>query len=370
MINSFSPTPRGSEKKPQNPPPWNQAPIIVIWELTRSCALACQHCRAEAQHRRDPRELTMEEGFNLIDQIAAIQPRAFVLTGGDPMNRPDLCSLIAYATKKGLRVSMSPSATPLFLQTDLSQLVNAGLSRVAISLDGATAATHDRFRGIAGTWENTISAIQRAREAGLEIQINTTFCKSNFQEFSDLASLVKTISPELWSVFLLVPTGRATRSELLTPEELEDLFVRLYHLSQEVPFDIKTTEGQHYRRVALQEWMTHGGPKKPSPLGVNDGKGFVFISHIGEICPSGFLPLIAGNVRQEKLLNVYQKHPAFQQLRNADALKGKCGYCEFRKLCGGSRARAFATTGDLLAEEPLCLYQPLQTSQSLQGLSS
>lgn len=338
-------------------------PFVVIWEVTRSCALSCQHCRAEAQLHRHPFELTTSEGFKLIDQIAAANPRVFVLTGGDPMQREDLSQLIEYAHQAGLRVALSPSATPLFLSMDLPKLKKAGLSRIAISLDGASASTHDRFRGVDGTWDLTMQAIQKVKEAGLELQINTTFCKTNFPEFRSICHVVEESLPALWSVFILVPTGRGTQEEMMDADSLEKLFTQLADYQQEVPFDIKTTEGQHYRRIVLERWKKVKGPKPPRNLPINDGKGFVFISHTGDVCPSGFLPLPAGNVRFLSLLEIYRHHPLFKNLRNPSLLEGKCGLCEYRNLCGGSRARAYATTGNYLAEEPLCSYQPYRLTK-------
>jgi len=336
---------------------WGQNPLIVIWEVTRACVLACRHCRAKAIYRRDPRELSTEDAKHFIDQVVRAAPRIFILTGGDPMCRTDLGYLIKYASSYGLHVAMSPSATPRFLNTDLEVLGRAGLQRISLSLDGATKATHDAFRGIPGTWNWTMAGIAKARAAGIGVQINTTFTRQNLHELEDFVRLLDAICPESWSLFQLVPVGRGNKEDLLTGEEMERLFERLYKLSRQVPFDIKTTEGQHYRRVALQQWSLHGG-SKPVVSDINDGKGFVFVSHVGEICPSGFLPLVTGNVHNEELIDVYRNAPIFRQLRDPDFLKGKCGRCEFRYVCGGSRARAYAMTGDYLAQEPLCIYQP------------
>jgi len=280
------------------------------------------------------------------------------MTGGDPIRRLKLETLIRYATDRGLRVSLSPSATPEFARADLGVFKDAGVERLSLSLDGASRATHDRFRGVPGTWNWTMEAIANAALAAIPIQINTTFTRQNLNEFDDFVRLLDEIRPALWSVFQLVPTGRGRVDDLLTAEEMEDLFARLARLSLTAPYDIKTTEGQHYRRVVLQQ--ARGG--RPSgaraPLGINDGKGFVFVSHIGNIQPSGFLPLTAGNVRKDELVEVYRNSPLFRELRNPSLLKGKCGRCEFKTICGGSRSRAYAMTGDYLAEEPLCAYQP------------
>jgi len=345
-----------------NTNPWADRPFIVIWEVTRACELACRHCRAEAICRRDPNELHGVEVTRFLDQVMRAAPSVFVLTGGDPMMRTDLLEIIAGATERGLTVAMSPSATPRFVKADLSKFRDVGLKRVSLSIDGATSDTHDRFRGVRGTWDRTMESLFAAREAGLEVQINTTFTRQNLREFDGFVRLLDEIRPSLWSVFQLVPTGRAKTDDLLSGLEMESLFKRLYALSLRAPYAIKTTEGQHYRRVALQQWKRNPQQPKPRLLPVNDGNGFVFVSHTGEIQPSGFLPISATNVRDDELIEVYRESRLFTELRDPDQLKGKCGRCEFRTICGGSRARAFAMTGDYLAEEPLCIYQPAQSS--------
>jgi radical SAM protein with 4Fe4S-binding SPASM domain len=344
---------------------FDDRPFIVIWEVTRACSLACRHCRAEANLTQHPLELNTPEASRFIEQVARCQPKLFVMTGGDPIRRPDLQTLIRHATDCGLRVSLSPSATPEFAAADLNAFKVAGVERISLSLDGAIRETHDRFRGVAGTWNWTMEAISNAARAGIPIQINTTFTRQNLCEFDSFVRLLDEIRPALWSVFQLVPTGRGKVDDLLTGAQMEELFERLARLSRTAPYDIKTTEGQHYRRVVLQQ--AHGA--KPSgaraPLGINDGKGFVFVSHIGNIQPSGFLPLTVGNVRKDELLDVYRNSPLFRELRNPSLLKGKCGRCEFKTICGGSRARSYAMTGDYLGEEPLCVYQPpLRTAGS------
>lgn len=343
---------------------FDRRPFIVIWEVTRACALACRHCRAEATPQRHPLELNPAESLALIDQVARCQPALFVLTGGDPVRRPDLETLIAHATLRGLRVALSPSTTPDLLAADFHRWRELGVARLSLSLDGASQETHDRFRGVPGTWNWTIQVLEKAATAGIPVQINTTFTRQNFGEFDAFVERLAEIRPVLWSVFQLVPTGRGHTEDLLTADEMETLFLKLHRLSLTAPYDIKTTEGQHYRRVVAQQTKrSHGAghgarPAARAPHGINDGKGFVFISHVGNIQPSGFLPLSAGNVRRDELQEVYQNSPLFRSLRDTRLLQGKCGRCEFKNLCGGSRARAFAMAGDCLAEEPLCSYQP------------
>lgn len=351
---------------------FNERPFIAIWEITQACDLACVHCRASAHPDRHPRELTTAEGKHLIDQIANLKVPVFVLTGGDPLKRPDLFELIGHARTMGVRVSLTPSATPLLTREMVVRLKEAGLARLAVSMDGACAETHDAFRGMSGSFARTLDAIRWANEIGLPVQINTTFSRRNIAEIDDLVALMESLQITLWSVFFLVPTGRGKLSDLLNAEEFEQVFARLYTLSKTASFDIKTTEAQHYRRFLLQQRVaerksgteTIGSQQKAAdtigraPRGLNDGKGFVFVSHTGEVFPSGFMPLSAGNIRQQELAVIYRDSPLFRSLRDTAELEGKCGACEFKEICGGSRARAYALTGNPNAEEPCCSYIP------------
>lgn len=351
---------------------FHERPFLAIWEVTQACDLACVHCRASAQPLRNPMELTTEEGKDLIDQIAAMRVPVIVLTGGDPIKRPDLFELIGHARKVAVRISLTPSATPLLTQEIIFRLKEAGLARLAVSMDGASAETHDVFRGMSGSFARTLNAIRWANEAGLPVQINTTFSRRNMAELDEIAQVVESLRITLWSVFFLVPTGRGKLDELLSAEEFERVFARIYRLSKTASFDIKTTEAQHYRRFLLQQRvaerregvLAEPAPEKMAdsigraPRGLNDGKGFVFISHTGEVYPSGFLPLTAGNIRRQPLSTIYRESPLFVQLRHTSNLEGKCGACEFKEICGGSRARAYALAGDPFAEEPCCSYIP------------
>jgi len=350
---------------------FSERPYIVIWEVTQACDLACVHCRACAQPRRDPFELSTAEGKRLIDEIAAMRVPVFVLTGGDPIKRPDLFELVEYANQVGVRVSLTPSATPLLTREVVHRLKASGLARLAVSLDGSNALVHDAFRGMSGSFDRTMEAIEWANEVGLPVQINTTFSRRNVEDFAEIASLMERKKIALWSVFFLVPTGRGKSSDLLSAQEFEDIFSKLHDLSLRAPFHIKTTEAQHYRRYVLQQQVASRRRGESlaardkvedtigrAPRGLNDGKGFVFVSHTGEVFPSGFLPFSGGNIRSDSLNRIYRESPLFQQLRDPDQLGGKCGACEFRHICGGSRARAFAMTGDPLAEEPCCAYVP------------
>jgi radical SAM protein len=349
-----------------------QRPFIAIWEVTQACDLACVHCRASAQPERHPMELSTDEGKQLIDQIAAMQVPVFVLTGGDPIKRPDLFDLIAHARSAGVRVSLTPSATPLLTREIVVRLKEAGLARLAVSLDGASSETHDAFRGLAGSFARTLDAVRWANEIGLPVQIDTTFSRRNIADLDAIVALMECLKITLWSVFFLVPTGRGKFDDLPSAEEFEQVFARICSLSKTASFDIKTTEAQHYRRFLLQRKVAERKAGKKSnaahkraidaigraPRGLNDGKGFVFISHTGDVFPSGFLPLSAGNIRRQRLDAIYRESPLFRKLRDTSKLEGKCGACEFKEVCGGSRARAYALTGNPFGEEPCCSYIP------------
>ncbi len=354
------------------------APFIVIWETTQACDLACLHCRASARPMRDRGELSTAEAMKLMDSVRSFGRPLFVLTGGDPLKRDDTVKLVEYGREIGLRVAMTPSGTPLMTREVLQQLRDAGLARLAVSLDGSRADVHDRFRGVAGSFEWTVGMLRVARELGLSTQINTTISSHNIDDLEPLIELMGQLEISLWSVFFIVPTGRARPSDLATPEEFEGVFNRLYDISRSAPFDIKTTAAPHYRRVVLQRQVAErrGGWRTEAPVpltaglgfsladgvgrarGVNDGNGFLFISHLGEIYPSGFLPLSAGNVRTHDLAHVYRNSDLFRALRDTDRLEGKCGVCEYRTVCGGSRARAYAMTGNYMASDPSCAWIP------------
>ena len=356
---------------------FNERPFIAIWEVTQACDLACVHCRASAQPDRHPMELSTDEGKRLIDQIAGLKVPVFVLTGGDPIKRPDLFELIGHARSVGVRVSLTPSATPLLTKDIVVRLKDAGLARLAVSMDGASAETHDAFRGMSGSFARTLDAIRWANEIGLPVQINTTFSRRNITEIDEIVALMETLKITLWSVFFLVPTGRGKLNDLLSADEFESVFAKVYSLSRTASFDIKTTEAQHYRRFVLQQRVAErksgvdtgkvhertGDSIGRAPRGLNDGKGFIFISHKGEVFPSGFLPLCAGNIRDQELGAIYRDSPLFRDLRDTSKLEGKCGSCEFKEICGGSRARAHAVTGNPHAEEPCCSYVPKGYSQ-------
>lgn len=344
---------------------FDEAPFLVIWEVSQACDLACAHCRACAVPFRHPLELTTEEGFRLLETVKSFGDPLVVFTGGDPLKRPDLFALLRKSVDLRLRTTVTPSATPLLTSEAISNFKRAGVARMAVSLDGPDEETHDGFRRVPGSFARTLFALETARRIGLETQVNTTVTRRNLGRLAEVADIVERAGSKLWSVFFLVTTGRAAVEDDLTAEEYEQVFEFLYELSRRASFDIKTTEAQHYRRYVAQRRKAEGrggaanGPGSiPRQAGINDGKGFVFISHTGEIYPSGFLPISAGNVRRQSLVEVYRGAQLFVALRNTDNLKGKCGDCEYRNLCGGSRSRAFALTGDPFAEDPRCVYVP------------
>jgi AdoMet-dependent heme synthase len=357
---------------------FSQAPYLVIWETTRSCDLACKHCRAEAVTQRHPLELSTDEAKRMMSEVRRFGRPLFVLTGGDPLKRPDVVELVEYGSSIGLRMAMTPSGTPLMTAAVLAELRQAGLSRLAVSLDGSNAGIHDTFRGVGGSFDWTLEMLRTARDIGLTTQVNTTVSRHNLEDFDELCDLMVRLGITLWSVFFLVPTGRAKADDVASADEFESVFNRMYDLSRTAPFDIKSTAAPQYRRVILQRQVAErragGRSEAPSPMtagvgfsladgvgrskGVNDGDGFLFISHTGAFYPSGFLPVAAGNIRRHDVVDVYRNSPLFQALRDRSKLKGKCGVCEYRDVCGGSRARAYAVTGDMLESEPFCAHVP------------
>ena len=345
---------------------FDQAPMLVIWEATQACDLACVHCRASAQSERNPKELTTEQGYRLLDEIRSFGEPLMVFTGGDPLKRPDLYDLIRYSVKIGLRTNVTPSATPLLTKEAIDGFKAAGVTRMAISLDGPDAASHDDFRGVPGTFDRAMFALEYARDIGLDTQLQTTVTQRNRARLPEMAQIAKDVRTRMWSLFFLIVTGRAGESDDLTAPEYEQVFEFMYELSKTAPFGVKTTEAMHYRRYVAQRIKAeHGVTENENAkgvawrtAGVSDGKGFVFVSHQGEIFPSGFLPLSGGNVLDQSLTDVYRNSDLFRTLRDTTQREGKCGICEYQKICGGSRSRAFALTGDYLAEDPRCTYQP------------
>jgi radical SAM protein len=352
---------------------FGQGPLMFYYEVTQACDLLCQHCRASAQPLADPRELTHAQSCALLDQVTTFpQPPVVVFTGGDPLKRADLFALIRHARELGLQIALTPSATPLATREGLQQAKQAGVSCLGISLDGVDAATHDAFRGWEGSFDRTLQMLSDARALELPVQVNTTITRRNMHQVDAMANLFAGKQIMMWSVFFLVPVGRGVLEERISPSEYELVFERLWHHSRRQPYGIKTTEAPHYRRFVLERGGDPlagpvgpaGRPSRPrkAPLGVGDGKGVMFVGHTGEIYPAGFLPLRCGQFPVDSVVDVYQRHPTFLALRDPDHFGGKCGVCEYRDVCGGSRARAYAVTGDPLAEEPDCVYTPVGTT--------
>jgi radical SAM protein with 4Fe4S-binding SPASM domain len=345
---------------------FERAPLVAIWEVTRACDLRCLHCRADAVTRRDPRELSTARALDLVEQLAELRPGVLVLTGGDPMKRPDLFEIIDAAVARQLPVAITPSVTPLLTADAITRLAGR-VSRMALSLDGPDAALHDGLGGDDGSFAATLDAVAAARAAGLPLQINTSLTPRTVGALPAIGTLIETLAPVLWSVFFVVPVGRATAAQTLDAATCEFVFHFLYDWSERTGLAVKTTAAPAYRRVVLQRDAARGKdrPRRPRPLPVNDGKGFIFVSHRGEVFPSGFLPLPVGNVGSRRLAEIYRESGILLALRTDALLEGKCGICPFRTVCGGSRARAYAATGSLFASDPACAYVPRTSGPSV-----
>jgi AdoMet-dependent heme synthase len=353
---------------------FDKAPFTIAWEVTRACAYACVHCRADAMHTPDPNELNTEEALRLIDRLADFGSPILIFTGGDPMMRKDLHELISYAAQKGLRCSLTPTATALPTTARLEKVRDAGIRRIALSLDAPRPEIHDEFRQVKGSWQRTMDILRRAQSIGVSVQVNTTVAKHNVDILDEMVPFLQEVGAVQWSLFFLVPTGRAQAENMISPEQHEHVFNWLYDLSKNAPFDIKATAAPMYRRVAIERKRSEQGSGTPITFqgagfqyadglnrptrGVNDGNGFLFISHVGDIQPSGFLPITAGNVRTDDVVDVYRNSQLFTDLRTPDKIKGRCGICEYRDVCGGQRGRAYGVTGDYLESDPACLYIP------------
>jgi radical SAM protein len=372
----------------------DERPFMVIWETTNACDLACRHCRAEAISEVEPGTLTTEEGKRLLDQIEQFgKPRPIViLTGGDPFKRDDIFELVAYGTEIGLPIAVSPSGTPLLNRANLLKVKEAGAKAMSLSIDGSTPELHDDFRRVEGSFRMTVDGWQAAHDVGLKVQLNTTVTRYNLYDLPNIFKLVQDMGVMTWSVFFLVPTGRGRVEDEVTPQEYEDVMNWLYDAGKLM--SVKTTEGHHYKRIVIQrtildELGVDPGPimglgetyerlradfekladfgnaryaeedrMRRSPMHINAGNGFVFISRRGEVFPSGFMPVAGGSVKEGSLVDIYRSSALFQDLRSPDLYEGRCGLCEFRYVCGGSRSRAYAVTGSPVGEEPFCTYQP------------
>ncbi|OYR51635.1 radical SAM/SPASM domain-containing protein [Halorubrum sp. Ea1] len=334
----------------------DRRPFVLIWEVTQACGLACRHCRADAKPERHPDELTTAEGKRLLDDAAEFgDGQLVVLSGGDPLAREDLTELISHGDDLGHRMTLTPSGTASLTPDRVEALAEAGVQRMAVSLDGATRESHDRFRG-ERSFGDTVTAVRAAREDGLPLQINTTVCAETVEELPAIRDRVRDLGAVLWSVFFLVPVGRGRILDPISPERAEAVMEWLHDVAEAERFGVKTTEAPFYRRVGLQRDGDDAGVRRRG--GITAGRGFAFVSHTGETYPSGFLPKSAGNVRDRSVVDIYRNSGLFESLREPDQFAGKCGACEFRRVCGGSRSRAFAATGDPTGSDPLCPYVP------------
>ncbi len=346
---------------------------VVMWELTRACKLGCAHCPIGAQPRRSPLELSTYEAYKTIDQIVSLNPEEVIISGGDPLERSDIYQLLDYARRRGLAPALTVSPTPLLTGAAIGKLKRNGLARLVISLDSASPERHDRARGIGGQFGSTLLAIRWARTAGLPVEVNTLLSRENIRDLRTITELLGDLDVQRWNVYFHVPVGNTRQVPALTADEVENVFETLYELGKRVPFPIRTFEAPSYRRFVLQKAVTERQKSiedyfEPQGAGLRIGddtgraavavNNFLYISHTGEVSISPFLPLTAGNVRYQALATVYRYGELFAAVRDEVNLKGKCGRCEFRTVCGGSRARAFAATGDLFGSDPLCAYVP------------
>ena len=370
-IRALTPTPTGHPHR-QGAHDYSRNPMLVYWEMTQACGLACRHCRAEAISTPHPGELTPVESLGLLQQIASFDTKPhLILTGGDPMQRKDLYEIIDQARRMGITVSVTPAATATLTVEVLEKLKAHGIDSLGLSLDGSTAARHEAVRGVAGCYQWTIDAIRNAANLGFPIQVNTLVSEETADDLPAVYELLKQHKIMRWSLFYLIAVGRGKELQPVSPARGEELMHWTHELTKTAPFAIKTTEAPSYRRVALNHMRENGwtgAEIEKTPVyrgfGIRDGHGILFVSNHGDVYPAGFLPLTAGNVRVDNLVDIYRNSPLFQALHTPSSFRGKCGECEYRTLCGGSRARAFAYTGDPLASDPFCPYEPKSSARS------
>ena len=347
-----------------------QTPLNVYWEMTQACPLACRHCRAAAVSTAHPQELNFQESLAFLGQISEFGDPLpqLILTGGDPLARADLFELIDAARRLRIGISITPAASPALTRDVLVRLKEHGVEGLGLSLDGSTVSRHDSIRGVNGTFDRTIQAIGWAKELGLPLQVNTLVSEETEADIPAIYELLKPLGVARWSLFFLISVGRGKVLQPLTPERGEALMGWIYKISKNAPFIVATTEAPSYRRVALlrmrEEGLTGEQIKQSGSyrgFGIRDGNGIMFVSHTGDICPAGFLPLAVGNVRRDRIADVYRHSPVFLALHDPHQFHGRCGVCEYHALCGGSRSRAYAATGDPLGEDPFCVYVPPST---------
>lgn len=339
-------------------------PRLVAWELTRACNLNCQHCRASSIREPEKDELSTEEIKEITDEIADIG-NILILTGGEPLVRNDIYEIANYANNKGLRVVLASNGT-LFTDKNVKKLKEVGVQRVSVSLDGATAESHDKFRGVEGAFDDVVEGIEILKDNDLPFQVNTTITKKNVNHIRDILKLTQKLGAVALHIFLLVPTGRGENLEdqEISPQKYEKVLNWFYEKQDEVDLDFKATCAPHYYRIMAQR------DGKFSKKGLNaktggclGGKAYCFISRTGKVYPCGYLPVKAGDVTKSGFKDIWKNSKVFEDLRKPEKLKGKCGKCEYKKLCGGCRARAYSATGDYLEEEPYCVYQPQSSNE-------
>jgi radical SAM protein with 4Fe4S-binding SPASM domain len=334
------------------------APRVIAWESTRACNYACVHCRAKAQKQADPNQLTTQEALHLMDDIAEICKPILIISGGDPLQRADIFTVASYANSLGFHVVMSPSGSNITPEV-IAQMKQSGVKMISLSLDGSTAQIHDLFRQVPGAFDLALKNITIAKNSSMPFRINTTVTKHNVHDLDDMQKLAVELGAAEWDVFMFIPTGRGKVTMSIRPKQYEATLKQIYELSLNSSIPIKMTCAPQYVRVAAQQSKEHKG--KFHGRGCMAGNGFCFISHVGEVFGCGFLPAVAGNVRQQKFSDIYQKAPLFVSLRDSSLLTGKCGVCDFKGACGGCRARALSVHKSILAEEPQCTYKPVST---------
>ncbi|HOI94069.1 MAG TPA: heme b synthase [Syntrophobacter fumaroxidans] len=355
-----------------NGPPREGNLRLVAWEVTRTCNLACVHCRAAALDRPYENELKTDECFRLLDDIGTVASPIIILTGGEPLLRPDIFEIAAYGNAKGFRMTMAVNGTLLTSET-AKRMIETGIQRISVSLDGADASSHDAFRRVHGAFDGAMRGIAYAREAGLPFQVNTTITQQNLDEFPAIHDLTVSLGAAAHHIFLLVPMGRGKdlAEQGISAEQYEKTLHWFYEQRDKVPLQLKATCAPHYYRILRQRAKADGREVTFRTFGLDamtrgclGGTGFSFISHIGQVQPCGYLEVDCGNIRERSFREIWENSPVFRDLRDFKQYRGKCGRCEYVRVCGGCRARAYESTGDYLAEEPLCLYQPRSDAAS------
>ncbi len=361
----------GREGHPRTLPDGSPVLRLIAWEVTRSCNLACKHCRAEAHPEPYPGELSTAEARALIESFTQVGSPIIIFTGGEPLLRHDIFDLMSYASSLGLRPVMAPNGT-LITAENAVRIKKAGVQRCSISLDGPDAASHDAFRGVPGAFAASMRGVEYLKNAGLEFQVNTTVTKDNLASFKDIFKLAESLGAAAWHIFLLVPMGRAAslHDQVISAREYEEVLNWFYDFRKTTKMHLKATCAPHYYRIMRQRAKAEGVQVTPQSFGMDaltrgclGGTGFCFISHTGQVQPCGYLELDCGNVRATPFPEIWRSSPPFLQFRNQGEYQGKCGVCEYHKVCGGCRARAYSLTGEHMGEEPLCTYQPLRVRE-------